>query len=372
MHKLVKAHPGKRTLAAIIDFLIACFIGLGFFAIAQTCFMSSKTGKQLGANLRDYQISSGLYYEDERGDMAVYEDFSNYERYEQIMTNYYLVYLPSVDSNIKHDNYWYNIFVLGLADEKNVYSKEELNTIQEPSKDCVLWEYQNVGGVKNYDLIGVPASSLYVDGNLTNEAKTKLLKFYCTSDARSVYYNAVQDLFHQSFFEETFNKHTSYNLIFPLAIAIPLALLAVYTIVPLCFRNGETAAKKMFNLCLVNNLGFKVRKTQIVLRSLPPILLVVIMVMFLPIRWTIMIMSLIMFASYLCAMLTKEKQAIHDMIAGTIVLNEKESVFYDDLTSQEVGERLYAERMAHAEEEIARGKQALEEEEKNKWKSFKE
>ncbi len=371
MHKLVKAHIGWRTLAGFIDFLIACFLGLGVFAIAQTIFMGSKVGKQLTTSLHDYQVNSGLYYDDENGDLATYDDFVNYERYEDIMTNYYLVYLPSVNKNATYDNYWYNVFVLGLNDEKGLYSEEQLSAIQEPSKDCVLWQYQVVEGSKNLDLIGVPASDLYQDGKLTDEASKKLLRFYCSSEQRSVYYNAMQNLFHQDFYETTYNKAAAYNLVYPLSIAIPVALLIVYLIVPLCFRNGETMAKKIFHLCLVNKLGFRIKRVQLVLRSLPMILMTVILVLFLPLVWSVSIISLVFFVSYICSIFTPNKQAIHDMIAGTMVINERDSVFYDDAAAQEAGEKFYQQRMEHAEKEIEQGRKALEDEEREKWKQIK-
>ncbi len=371
MHKLVKANPGFRTLAAVIDFLIACFIGLGIFALVQLGFMNSKTGKRLTSDIHDYQVDSGLYYDDENGDLAIYEDYSNYERYEGIMINYYLVYLPKMNKDIAYDNYWYNVFVLGLKDEKNLYDEEELRKIQEPSKDCVLWQYQVMDGMKNYDLIGVPEDSLYVDGKLTDEAKTRLLRFYCSNEERSVYYNAVQDLFNQPFFLPTYNKAAAYNLIYPLSISIPIALLIIYAIIPLCFKNGETLSKKMFHLCLVNKCGFRIKKLQILLRSLPSIALIVILVLFLPLVYSVSIISIGMFASYLCSLFTKEKKAVHDMIAGTMVVNERDSVFYDDLAAQEAGEKFYKERMAHAEQEIEEGRKALEDEERAKWKKVK-
>ncbi len=368
MHKLVYAHPGFRTLAAFIDFLVSCFLCLGIFAIVQSIFMGSETGKGLTSSLHEYQVASGLYYDDENGDLALYDDYSSYERYEEIMTNYYLVYLPKQDESNKCDPYWYNVFILGLSDEKGLYSEDELNSIQEPSKNCSLWEYKTLDGDKDLDSIGVPASSLYEDGKLTDEGKAKLLRFYCSSEARSVYYNATQNLFHQKFFENTYNKAVSYNLIYPLSIAVPLALLIVYMVIPLCFKNGETLAKKMFHLCLVDKYGFKIKKPQILLRSLPPIVLIVILVLFLPLVYSVSAISIGVFASYLCSLFSKDKKAVHDMIAGTMVINERDSVFYDDIVAQEAGERFYMERMANAEKEIEEGKKALEEEERAKWK----
>lgn len=371
MHKLVKANAGWRTLAAVIDLLIACFLGMGIFALTQTIFMSSSTGQQLTTLIHDYQVDSGLYYDDEDGNLTAYGDYSDYTRYQSMISNYYLVYLPSMDEAIKYDTYWYNVFILGLSDEEGIYSKEDLESIQEPSKGCALWEYQIVEGTKNLDLIAVPASSLYQDGKLTDQAKTDLLQFYCSTEKRSVYYNAMQNLFHQQFYEATYNKASAYNLVYPLCIAIPLALLIVYLAFPLCFKNGETPAKKMFHLCLVNKLGFRIKKGQLILRALPTILLAAILVLFLPLLWSVSILSLAVFASYLCSIFTSNKQALHDMIAGTMVVNEKESLFYDDLAAQEAGEKFYKQRMERAEKEIEEGRKALEEEERAKWNSAK-
>ncbi len=368
MHKLVKANVGWRTLAAVIDLLIACFLGMGVFALTQTIFMNSASGQQLTTLIHDYQVNSGLYYDDENGDLSPFDDYSDYTRYQSMISNYYLVYLPNMDESIKYDTYWYNVFVLGLPDEKGIYSKEELGNIQEPSKGCALWEYQTVEGTKSLDLLGVPASNLYQDGKLTERAKTDLLTFYCSTEKRSVYYNAMQNLFHQNFYETAYNKASAYNILYPLCIAIPLTLLIVYLIFPLCFKNGETPAKKMFHLCLVNKLGFRIKKGQLALRALPAILLAVILVLFLPLLWSVSILSLVVFASYLCSIFTPNKQALHDMIAGTMVISEKESLFYDDLASQEAGEKFYKQRMEHAEKEIEEGRKAIEEEERAKWR----
>ena len=366
MHKIVNAKSGWRTLAALIDFLFVLFIGLGIFAITQTCFLASKEGKYLESSLRDWQLNSGLYYEDENEKMQVFDEFNNYEKYEDMMTNYYLVYLPSIDPTIDYDNYWYNVFILGLADEKGLYSEELLSTIQEPSSKNDYWEYKVTDGVKQYDEIGVPASKYYRGDVLPAESKALLLRFYCSSEQRSVYYNAVQDLFHRDFFETNYNKYASFNLIYPLSISLPLAAIIIYMVIPLCFKNGETLAKKMFHLCLVNKLGFKIKKSQIVVRALPPILLAMILFFFAPMLISVGGVSIVAFASYLTAMLTKEKKAFHDYIAGTIVINEKDSIFYDDAEAQEAGEQAYRERMILAEEEIERGRKALEDEERAK------
>lgn len=365
MHKIVLAHPGWRALAAFLDFLIAVFIGLGFFALTQTIFMNSARGKELTQSLIDYQVGSGLYYEED-GEMKVYNDYSSYTKYEEIMTNYYLVYLPSQDSALDYDVYWYNVHILGLHDDLSRFSADDLAKIQEPSKDCVLWSYPVEGGVIQHDKLGVPADNLYEGGELKVESKAALLRFYCSEETRSVYYNAMQDLFHRSYFEETYNRYTFFDLLYPLVISAPLAAFVIYLIIPLCFKNGETLCKKMLHLCLTNQYGFRIRKSQLVLRSLPAILLSAILLLFLNLIISVSIISILFFISFLLSVITPQKKAIHDYLAGTQVINERDSVFYDDLASQEEGEAAYQARMEAAEEQIKKGKEALEAEERAK------
>lgn len=368
MHKIVNAKPWRRTLAAVIDFLIAAFLGLGIFALTQTIFLKSPKGKQLESALIHLQVESGLYYEVD-GTPTPYEEFNDYKRYEEIMTNYYLVFLPAQDDTITYDNYWYNVHILGLNDDRNLYGQEDLDAIQLPSKTgSTFWRYATEGEEVLYDQIGVPVDSFYEDGVLTQQAKVTLRTFYCSGDdsVRSVYYNAIQNLFYQPFFLEYYNVYTAYSLPYPLMVAAPLAALLIFLMFPLIFKNGASIGKKIMHCCLVNREGFTIKRAQVVLRTLPQILVGAVLLFFLPLKWSVIIMSVLLFASYVLSIFELKKRSVHDFIAGTMVIDEEESVFFDSLADQEAAEKAYEERMIVADQIRQEGQEIIDREMREK------
>ena len=362
--KIVKVHPGRRTLAAVIDFLIAAFIGLGFFAATQAIFMKSAKGKELESTLWNYQIDSGLYA-DVEGKLTPYEEYNDYQKYEEIMTNYYLVWLPTQNTEIHYDNYWYNVHILGLNDAKGIYDAEDLASIKEPSNTgSALWRYQMEGDDTLYDEIGVPVDSLYEGGVLTPAGKAALRTFYCSGDdsRRSVYYNAIQNLFYQPFFVDVYNVYSAFNLLYPIMVAAPLAALIIFLVLPLIFKNGASLGKKVMHMCLVNRLGFTIKRAQVVLRTLPSILLGTILLVFLPLLWSVIVMTVILLTSYLLSIFETNRRALHDFLAGTMVVNEDESVIYDSAADQEAGEAAFEARMKAADELLAEGQRIIDRE----------
>jgi len=355
MHKIVLAPIGKRALAAFTDLVLALFLWLGVFAGAQAIFLSTDYSKGLAEELTSYQIASGLYYEGTDGNVAAYDDYSDYKSYETMIVSYYTDYLvnkcPAADRDPKYTVYWYNVFILGQDDPRSLYSASDLDAREAPSKEDgpTYFEYDGI----NYDSLAIPKASLYVESDpskgLSVDGQADLLAFYYSSSQQSVYYNAGNSLFEMPFFSTPNAEYATMQKTYPMLIGIALTFSLYYLMVPLIFKDGETFGKKMFGLCLLNKNGFQIRKSQIVIRTLPTALISLILFFFLGNIYGTMITLFILMVSYALVIFTKNHVAIHDFMALTYVVDKKESVFFKDIEEQERMEKGYSEAMEQAQ-----------------------
>lgn len=363
MHKIVLADLVKRAFAAILDLVFAVFIGLGFFALVQYAFLSSASAGKLKQAILDESIASSLYRIDSDGNAVSYDGtnaHNSYEFYQGIVYSYYVDYLPT--KGVAHDTYWYNVHILGLEDSKNLYPND---TVAMPSLlGSALWMYSSSG----VDVLGVPKAEMHIDNDLSKDlsdsGKASLLTFYhdSTGTTLSVYYNALSDLSRESFYSSLRNHYSLYSVTYPLVIAVPLAALIFYLVIPLCFANGETLAKKLLSLGLVSRYGFKVSKGQVVMRQLPSILLVSVPFLFLsPIQSGALILGMLL-VSYAFVVFGKEHKALHDYWGATEVIDTKESLFFANAEEQAQAEAQYQALMAQADQRVTEGKENLENE----------
>lgn len=382
MRKIIKAGIGYRALAAIIDAFLMVFLAFGIFALAQTCFLSTSYAKSLQADLLSYQVDSGLYYEDDSGNPASYDDYSSYDSYQDMLVHYYTVYLASdcydkgecleSETHKEYDIYWYNVFVLGLDDEQGSFEASDLSARLEPTSTLgtTYWSYQkDSSGNSIYDKLAIPSASMHVDNDstkaLSDDGKAKLLAFYYSSDQRSVYYTAGQNLFATAFFQRTYKSYTQIDTGYPLVIGASISLLVIYLVLPLCFKDGATFGKKMLHLCLINKLEFSVTKSQIVLRQLPTILFASIILYFANFNIAVMVISIVIFLSYLLSIFDKDHRAVHDFIAGTLVIDAKDSLFFSSIQAEEAAQKTYDSAMNEATNLVKDGESQVDEEKKN-------
>lgn len=131
----------------------------------------------------------------------------------------------------------------------------------------------------------------------------------------------------------------AYNMILNLTIVITsigilLAVLLWELVIPLWLGNGQTLGKKIFSLCLVRNDGVKLNNMQLFARAvlgkfaietMIPVFLVMM------IFWGIvglpgtLVLFVLLAAELLCLIISRNNCAIHDLLAGTVVV---------DITSQ--------------------------------------
>jgi len=118
------------------------------------------------------------------------------------------------------------------------------------------------------------------------------------------------------------------------SVGILLAVLLWEFLIPLWLGNGQTPGKKIFSLCLVRNDGMKLNTMQLFVRSIlgkytvetmvPVFILMMVFGGIVGMSGTLCLLVLAV-AQVLCLILTQNNCAIHDLLAGTVVV---------DITSQ--------------------------------------
>lgn len=151
----------------------------------------------------------------------------------------------------------------------------------------------------------------------------------------------------------------AYNMVVNLSVlmttmGILIAMLVLEFVVPLLLKNGQTVGKKCFSLGVVRNDGVKVNPLQLFARTVlgkyaveTMIPVYIVLMLFwgaMDITGTLVLLALLV-AQVLCVALGQNRAAIHDRLAGTVVV---------DIASQKIFEttedliaytkRIHAER----------------------------
>ena len=114
-------------------------------------------------------------------------------------------------------------------------------------------------------------------------------------------------------------------------IAIAISGLIYFLIIPLFFKNGETFGMKIVHVGLVNSLEYQVSKPQVFLKNF--FILAEIFV-------GIFTFFLVFLADYIVMIFTKRHRSFSDLIAATIVIDTKVSVWF---VSRSVEEKLISQ-----------------------------
>lgn len=136
--------------------------------------------------------------------------------------------------------------------------------------------------------------------------------------------------------------------------AILLAVLLWELVIPLWLKNGQTLGKKIFGLCLVRNDGVAMNNMQLFTRTvlgkfavetmIPVYIVIMIFWGTMGLGGTMILMGLC-FAQLGCVALTRTNSAIHDLLAGTVVVDMASQMIFrttEDLV--EYKKRIAAER----------------------------
>lgn len=156
----------------------------------------------------------------------------------------------------------------------------------------------------------------------------------------------------------------AYNLVVNLSLLIAslsilVAMMGLEFVVPVLFKEGRTVGKRVFGLCVVRSDCVRMTNVQLFVRTLlgkfaveTMIPIYIIMMVF----WGIMGMggTLILFALLLAQIIiliaNRKNAAIHDLMAGTAVVDYSSQMIFDDREALlAYQKKIYAERAARQE-----------------------
>ena len=348
-----------RFVAVIVDLAIASllFFGLLIFTQRVICVNSPYVKKAQDAYY-GYNIDSGLYEESDQNGLYKEKTFDSFKGYEDLFYSYYSDYLVNkcpeeyrVNYNVNgvdYSAYWFNVYVLGQNDDLGLYQNLDKRDELVRVTGVELFTYKLDGENKPiYNEIALPRCvNNNPDAEIGEEDQTKLTRYFYISDAdnkegKTCYYHIITiDLNSREFVAKAYNEWYLHYYSLPMLFCLSFAMIIFFGVIPLILKNGATLGKLIFHLGLVNNLGYRVSKLQVVLRFGFMFLIIEVFYCIFnfilggALLWLLGILTFLALASYGLAIFTKEHKAIHDFIAGTIVVDVVHSEIYKDATQE--------------------------------------
>lgn len=341
--QIAKLFP--RFVSFIVDLAIASFLFFGLLIFTQNVIcVNSPYVKKAKEDFINYNIQSGLFELSDEKDEYHEKTFDSYKGYQDLFFSYYTDYLVNkcpeeyrVDYN-GQEVYWFNVHVLGQKDDRKLYISdlEKMDTLV-IAKGSNLFSYKlDADNKPLYDEIAIPRC-LNNDSSatLTEEQEKALQAYFYISDKDNVdhqtcyYHLIVNDLTNRPFVSKAYDVWYNHTYSYPIIICLGISTTIFFLIIPLCFKNGETLGKLMFKLCLANKLGYQYSKIQLIPRFL--LAMVIIVVLYFVIGTNLIslgILTSIALISYGLIVFTKHHQALHDYVAGTVVVDKVHSEIY--------------------------------------------
>ncbi len=348
-------HAGlfARFVAVIVDLAIMGIVFFGLVLLTQnTVCVNSPYVKKAQEEYYGYNIDSGLYEKNETDGTYKERTFDNYLGYQDMFYSYYTDYLVNkcpekyrVNYNGK-DNYWFNVFVLGQNDDLKLYSDTDLNKRNELVRvtGAELFTYKLDAEEKPlYDEIALARClKNNPEAEVSLDDRTKLIRYFYISDADNVnnetcyYHIATLDLVNRTFVSKVYDTWYNHYYSYPMIACLSLSMIIFFFVIPMIFKNGETLGKLIFHLGLVNKLGYRYNRLQLIPRFLFMMVIVVALYFIIGVSlWLLGILTFLALVSYGLAIFTHNHQAIHDFIAGTIVIDKIHSEIYQNATQEE-------------------------------------
>ena len=374
MKRIEKPNFFKRFLAAFMDGLLFVSLWFGLSFMAMPYVLDWTMGYSSLVNLGNhYKLASHLQIlvqGDSVGDEIVvkYIDVKDYTEKVDMSLDTSIEPIDSLKDVsahflVSHIQYYYCNFLTG----QNI---ELPNDTEDHHYDALEDQYVN----PNYDkemtlgnLTGLPKDIYTLDWfksyvlddderfvlntetnyfevkeDLTEESKTEVIKFLKEETE-----TALADLYYKDFYSEINTKIKIGDLL----KFIPTYLFSfglVYFLFPLIFKNGETLGKLSMHLCLVNKNGYKVTRPLVLLRQLFfffEITFITFVLGFL--NWAMLVtLGIGLTALLVGTLISKQNRSLHDFIAGSMVVDAKESIFFKDAKEENKYENEMNENLA--------------------------
>lgn len=360
MKQIENAPIFKRIVAAVMDGLFAIFMFFILLTYVATPIGNKATDyEKCVSEIYQQQIASHLFMllqQNDNGDYKIIEvkdyteklDASYFQKIHDIfdlaqVTNddyirylnyYYTVYLTGDISKVElpsgqqfdpiKDNFVSPVYDVEIEGKKpiEIYTSRYFNTTimglspEGEVNESEYYDYPIKDNVTDYE--GLPVIKEGVDADKVN-------KDLCTR-----VYKATKEFAETDYMASRLKEIKRIQLweIIPTYIFV---VSMIYIVVPLLFKNGETLGKVSMNIGIVSSNGYKAKKTQILLRSL-------VFVTEISLSLFIIGYSLASFATLgvgcfimmACVVFTKKQQAPHDLLAMTIEVDTKKSVYFEN------------------------------------------
>ena len=157
-----------------------------------------------------------------------------------------------------------------------------------------------------------------------------------TEGARTQYDTAYEALIADQ--EVLYNYNMMANLTLVITTLAMLAGLLIWEFfMPLWLGYGQTLGKRIFSICLIRNDGVKMNTLQLFARTIlgkfaietmiPVYVLMMLVFGTMDLTGTLILLGLLV-AQVLCLALTRNHCAIHDLIAGTVVVDKESQTIF--------------------------------------------
>ena len=318
----------KRIIAFIMDGVLAIFIMIGFIALVFLP-ISNKAFKykENQADYLLYELASNLVVVsavDEEGNQKIY----SINELDTVPSNCNYLLISEVNGYedefyINHVKYYYLNYKTGV----NVEYPENANP-----EDYKAPNYQ--------ELIEGKTRSEYYTEEWFNEQVTS------SGSISNLITTALNDLSNEDYFISKLHsiRLTKYFIYFP---AFFLSFSVFFIVIPLCFKNGETLAKKTLHLSFINNAGYAVLKKQIVLRQLF-LFIINAMIVFMYVRVGAVALAFLgigIVIYYVATVINKEKKSPADLLAMTLLVDANKSVWFKNAKVEQEKEEILEKNM---------------------------
>lgn len=289
-NEVVKAPFSRRVGVAITDLFILLFTFLIFNTYILSPIVASTTSYTKATDeYKEVLLDSNLY-------------ILNDKNYQEIINTY--------DEKSQTEKEFYLYIDSKLIKFYENYNNENINitTYNEAKEESNLFDI-------NY--------------TLKNDSNIEEVKEFFNNE-----YNKALRLFnnYDDNYLDLARTITQYSIVIMIS-ALTISSIILYLVIPLCMKNGETIGKKLFSIGLASAKdGFKVKKTQIIIRFLVFFLIEILL--------SIFTLGIPLIISFSMLVFNKNGYSLHDYFAATICIDRKNTIIYKDYEEFENHERI--------------------------------
>jgi uncharacterized RDD family membrane protein YckC len=295
----------RRTFASLLDIVIVFISGFIVLTTVVTPFYSFAVPEFLPnqESFRTLQLESYIYYEDENEVVTSY-DFDSYSiavdqyDYSEAVYDYYALFkngkIFDESSPFFFSVTWFNQTILNVADINSLF---ELNALSE---------------------LEVLATAK------TSATESQLKEFYYQA-----YEDANNDLALYPPFREL-RDALNWIIIQILLLSITLVVSIFYFFIPLWLGNGQTLMKRLFKIVVVSKQGFRLTRSELVLRGIGTWISFVALAFSL--EGTLLVVYAVM-------VFTPLNRAPHDFLAMTRVMDGRNLIIFNNQQDKEAFEK---------------------------------